>query len=154
MIDIIATEAAIESILNEVNLSTAHKFKIIKYPGSLEELGKPLNCLQVVVRFKNISFQERSSEFMCKCYSQVNTASWSLDFYSINPRDYHKIIELAEDVIRATKNKKVGVLEAGDTINRVSPLYLSNFGFVSAENGFVYQFSSDISFQYTDRLFC
>lgn len=155
MIDILATEQRIEDCLNEVNgVNPNPSFKIYKYPGSLDELGKPLNCLIVVVSFKSISYEPRPREFVCKCTSQVNTANWSIDIYSINVRDYHKIIKLSEAIIKNLKDKTVGILDADSLTQGVSPVYLSNFAFVKAEEGFCYQFSIDLSFQFTDRIFC
>jgi len=145
-IEIIQTEQNFEDLLTPL---TDIPFKIRRYPGTMEEFGKPWNCLQVVITFKNLKYEQPDAIFNKRCVTQMNEAYWDLRIYSINVRDYHNIAQLGTNIVKAIRGQTV--LVPCDPKAGRSPLMVTDFGFKKAEKGFCYQFDISTVSHFTEN---
>ena len=141
MIDIIQTEQNIEDILNSID--TPKGFKIRRFPGSMDDLGKPINCLQVIITFDDLSFDDVPNIHLKKCVALNNVAKWKLRIYSISPRDYHAIAELGTDIVSGIRGKTILATDDGQNTG-ISHTIVDSYGFVKAEKGYCYRFDIDL----------
>ena len=150
MINIEQTENNLEQLLDTIN-GDPYKFRIRKFPGKLDELGKPMNCLQVVVTFKSLDFEESDNKFVKQCVVQESKALWSIRIYSINLREYRKVTNLGVQIVELLRGKRVLALSDTTPNQGISPLCVTEFKFVKAEDGFCYRFDITLASNFTDQ---
>lgn len=155
MIDIKLTEERIQSLLEPeilVPQFSIPNYKLRVFPGSLEELGKPINCNHIHVKFLNIDFEEYKDLSMTRrCVTQVNKVNFGVFVQNNNLRKHTDVYQIANAVIRTLRGRKLLVNVAGDEIQGQSQAQITKFDFSDVKNGGAcYQTEIDVMCKFTD----
>lgn len=155
MIDIKLSEERIQSILEPEILVPAFnipKYKLRVFPGTLEELGKPINCNHIHVKFLYISFDEYEDLSLTrKCITQVNEVYFGVYVQNNNLRKHTDVYQIANAVIRSLRGCKLLVNETGDEIQGQSPAQVTKYEFTDVKNGGAcYQSEINVMCKFTD----
>ena len=155
MINITETEKRIEDELEALLVppSTTPPFKLRVYPGSLDDLGKPIQCNHVVVQFRELDFENKSQKNfnLCKVV-QINVCRFNILVQSNNLRTHREIYQIAQDVICQLRGKKLLVQADKSLVQGQNPFRITSFTFdTDIKNGGVcYQSNIDIEASFTD----
>lgn len=153
MIDIIGTERLIEQKIEEVlALDSIPKFKLIVYPGELEEYGKPINCATVIVKFGSIDYDTKPDNNFGNCMAtEVNTINFNIKVHHHSLRNHRDVYLISTEVIRVLRGSQVLVVEDAQT-DGTAPAYISSYSFERVtKGGGAYESNIRLSCQYTDQ---
>ena len=155
MISITQTENSIKGILEPSALVASYgikPFKLVAFPGELEQLGQPINCATVHVQFKNIEYEGgQLLKFNQCCSGQINRVGFLIRVLHNNLRCYHEVYEISQAIVQALRGRKVAVMQADSLAQGDSALTIKSYKFDKITNGgAMYECSIEVEFQYTD----
>lgn len=153
MIDIIGTERLIEQKIEEVlALDSIPKFKLIVYPGELEEYGKPINCATVIVKFKSIDYNAKPDNNFGNCVAtEINQINFDVKVHHHSLRHHRDVYLISTEVIKVLRGVQILVVDDAGT-DGTAPAYISNYSFERvSKGGGAYEASITLSCQYTDQ---
>jgi hypothetical protein len=155
MISILETEKALKLILDPAAMVATYgikPFKLVAYPGELEQLGQPINCSTVHIQFKDIQFEEGLIKFGQCCEGQINSVYFKILVAHNNLRCYEDVYTTSQAIIKQLRGKCVAVMEIDDESQGSSPATITDFAFDKVTNGGAcYEASITIRFRYTDK---
>lgn len=154
MIDITATEEKIKTNVQETLDTTDPKFKLIVYPGELDEYGKPIQCSTVFIQYKNIDYDKQTTNSFGNCKAvEKNIINFKILVQKNNLRLHTEVYEIAMNIIENLRGKQI-VTMRGDSVSTIqgcSPAYISGYSFSDVANGGAcYQSEITVSAMFTD----
>ena len=139
MIDIKATEQKISAALDPATLVATYgcpAYKLRAFPGELEELGKPINCNHVQVKFSNIQYDKYTDlKFSQKCITQINEVYFNILIQNNNLRSHTDVYEIATAVILELRGSCLLTNLQQDIIQGQSPAQITDYTFKKVANG-------------------
>lgn len=155
IISIKNTEEIIKQLLDPTIISVEYSvpaYRLNIYPGELVDLGKPISCNHVQVKFKNIDFENyKNLKFSQVCIGQINEVYFEVLVQSNNLRAHTEVYEIASAIV--TKLRGACVLAGNDStlLENQAPIQIAKYTFDKVDNGGAcYQSTIDVMSSYAD----